>query len=145
MKFKYSVSPFNGYSSTSSGSIDKSSQQMEDVLNVAASRGWEFHELSNINIRVSPGCLAGLFGAAEHTFTQDMLVFRRLVDDSESNVSTHEVTIGSAAPTLAEIIDDGPKGTCPNCDAIISMSANPCPKCKAQFGVRGGWSVKAIR
>lgn len=38
-------------------------------------------------------------------------------------------------------LQNGPKGTCPNCDNLISMQAESCPRCKAAFGVGSAWQV----
>lgn len=37
-----------------------------------------------------------------------------------------------------------PKGTCPNCDAIIPVASAECPKCKAQFGSGSAWNVRPL-
>jgi hypothetical protein len=34
-----------------------------------------------------------------------------------------------------------PKGTCPNCDALILLTSSVCPKCKAMFGSGSAWQV----
>jgi hypothetical protein len=37
-----------------------------------------------------------------------------------------------------------PKGTCPNCDALIPVSSVECPKCSANFGRGAAWKVKPL-
>lgn len=37
-----------------------------------------------------------------------------------------------------------PKGTCPNCAAIIPVASEECPKCKSLFGPNSAWSVKPL-
>ena len=36
-----------------------------------------------------------------------------------------------------------PKGHCPNCEAVIPMVSDECPKCRALFS-SGGWKVLPI-
>lgn len=38
----------------------------------------------------------------------------------------------------------GPRGACPNCDTVIALHAESCPKCKAAFGVGSTWIVRPI-
>ena len=37
-----------------------------------------------------------------------------------------------------------PKGVCPRCEAIISLSADPCPECGAMFGPGSSWKPRPI-
>lgn len=41
-------------------------------------------------------------------------------------------------------LDGGPKGQCPNCNNIIPLHADTCPKCKAVFGVGSAWKVLPV-
>lgn len=43
-----------------------------------------------------------------------------------------------------EALENGPKGTCPNCDHIIPLQSDSCSKCKAAFGVGSAWVVEPI-
>ena len=36
------------------------------------------------------------------------------------------------------------KGQCPDCGAVIDVTADECPHCNAQFTGRGGWKVKPL-
>ena len=38
----------------------------------------------------------------------------------------------------------GPQGTCPNCQALISLTSLDCAMCKASFGPGSAWSVKPL-
>jgi hypothetical protein len=38
-----------------------------------------------------------------------------------------------------------PKGHCPNCKAVIPISAEECPKCRASFGAGSAWQIAPIR
>ena len=40
--------------------------------------------------------------------------------------------------------ENGPKGTCPNCDHEISIFSETCPQCKAVFGAGSAWKVKPL-
>lgn len=52
-------------------------EQLQDVINEHARRGWEFHGLEKVDVAVTPGCLASLFGATTSVITFDQLVFKR--------------------------------------------------------------------
>ncbi|WP_291585770.1 hypothetical protein [Comamonas sp. UBA7528] len=41
-------------------------------------------------------------------------------------------------------LENGPKGECPNCNAIIPFLSESCPKCKAAFGVGSTWQVTPV-
>lgn len=43
-----------------------------------------------------------------------------------------------------ESLDNGPKGQCPNCYAVIPLHIESCPKCKASFGIGSAWKISAI-
>ena len=53
------------------------SAQLETAINSESAQGWEFYQLAEVNIEVSPGCLAGLFGAKAEYTKFDQIVFRR--------------------------------------------------------------------
>jgi hypothetical protein len=40
-----------------------------------------------------------------------------------------------------ELKPQGRQGHCPNCEAVISQSAEQCPVCSAQFGPNSAWKV----
>jgi hypothetical protein len=77
---EYLVLPFIGrirrgiFSSENAKDV---SNQLQTVINQQASHGWYFHSLEKVDIEVSPGCLASLFGAKSAVITFDQLVFRR--------------------------------------------------------------------
>jgi hypothetical protein len=73
--YQYLVVPFIGQS-TGSVSASEVAKQMERVIEDHASRGWEFYQLSDVNIEVRPGCLAGLLGAPVQYVRFDQLIFR---------------------------------------------------------------------
>ncbi len=75
-KYQYNVVPFIGRikSKESAASV---SDQLNTVISEKASEGWEFFQLCQTNIEVSPGCLAGLFGAKTSYVTYDQIIFRK--------------------------------------------------------------------
>ena len=75
MRYRYRVIPFIGQSK---GSISPSevASQLENVISEHAVDGWEFYQLSDVNIEVQPGCLAGLFGAKTQYMRFDQVIFR---------------------------------------------------------------------
>ena len=77
--FEYKVVPFIG-KIKSSGSAGEVSKQLEGAIVSEAAGGWEFHQLSDVNIQVAPGCLAGLFGSKESYIRFDQLIFRRYLE-----------------------------------------------------------------
>ena len=76
MSFEYRVMPFIG---TIKGkqSASQVSDQLESMINEGSSQGWEFDHLGSVNIEVSPGCIASLFGARVSYTRYDMAVFKR--------------------------------------------------------------------
>jgi hypothetical protein len=73
--FRYRVIPFIGQS-TGSLSASDVANQLEATISLHVSQGWEFYQLSDVNIEVQPGCLAGLFGAKVQYVRFDQLIFR---------------------------------------------------------------------
>ncbi len=76
--YTYRVLPFMGVLK-SGGSSREVSAQLESLINQQASDGWEFHQLSSVNIEVKPGCIGGLLGRDSDYVRYDQAVFRRSV------------------------------------------------------------------
>lgn len=38
-----------------------------------------------------------------------------------------------------------PKGTCPNCNEVISLDSESCPKCQASFAAGSAWKIRPLR
>lgn len=72
---RYKVVPFIGRTHGSVSASDVASQ-LESAIQEHASAGWEFYQLSDVNIEVQPGCIAGLFGATVQYVRFDQLIFR---------------------------------------------------------------------
>jgi hypothetical protein len=76
----YKVVPFIGQISTgflSSDNANTVAQQMRAAIVQEAQAGWDFHSFAKVDVEVSPGCIASLFGARASSVTFDQLIFRR--------------------------------------------------------------------
>ncbi len=77
---EYLVVPFIGeikqgfFSSQNAADV---SRQLQSVLSWHAKAGWMFYSLEKVDIQVSVGCLASLFGAKARLITFDQIIFRR--------------------------------------------------------------------
>ena len=74
--FTYKVVPFIGSIKRNQGASEVSAQ-LESTINEYAKQGWEFYELDEVNIAVSPGCLASLFGSKTEYTKFDQVIFRK--------------------------------------------------------------------
>ncbi len=77
--YEYKVVPFIG-KIKSSGSAAEVATQLQSVIQSEATDYWEFYQLSDVNIEVAPGCLAGLFGQQTSYIRFDQVIFRRYVE-----------------------------------------------------------------
>ena len=77
--YEYKVVPFIG-KIKSSGSAIEAGTQLEALINHETAGGWELYQLSDVNIEVAPGCLAGLLGSKVSYVRFDQLIFRRHVE-----------------------------------------------------------------
>src|SRR6266498_3595949 len=75
MKYQYKVIPFIGQSKGRLSAEDVATQ-LESVISRNSALGWEFYQLSDVNIEVQPGCIAGLLGARAQYVRFDQLIFR---------------------------------------------------------------------
>lgn len=75
MNYDYKVVPFIGQSKGTLSASDVAAQ-LENAIRYHASIGWEFCQLSDVNVEVQPGCLAGLFGAQVQYVRFDQIIFR---------------------------------------------------------------------
>ena len=77
---EYLVIPFIGKIKSgffSSENAETVSRQLQSLINQYSRQGWEFHNIARVDIEVTPGCLASLFGAKTSYITFDQVVFRR--------------------------------------------------------------------
>lgn len=74
-KYQYTVVPFIGQikGRQTASSV---SGQLQDLIEHYAAQGWEMHQVTNVNIEIKPGCLAGFFGARASYIRFDQVVFR---------------------------------------------------------------------
>ena len=71
----YQVIPFIGKIKGKQNANDVS-DQLETLINKGEKEGLEFVQLGAVNIEVSPGCIAGLFGAKVAYTHFDMAIFK---------------------------------------------------------------------
>ncbi len=74
--YSYMVVPFIG-KIKSGQSASEVSKQLQEVIDDVTREGWEFYQLTNTNIEVKPGCIAGLFGSKMSYVTFDQVIFRK--------------------------------------------------------------------
>lgn len=82
-QYKYRVVPFIGRLNENDNAR-KAAEQLTDEIQKNIYDGWEFYQLSDVNIQVKPGCLSALFGAKESYVRFDQLIFRKVVDGGEN-------------------------------------------------------------
>jgi hypothetical protein len=81
-QYEYLVVPFVGQLKSSLISVEnarKVSEQLQAVISQYTRNGWEFYRIDKVDIQVTPGCLAALFGARVSFITFDQVIFRRAV------------------------------------------------------------------
>jgi hypothetical protein len=78
--YQYMVVPFlhsrGAYSYGGSGALFVA-QHLQEIINAAASEGWELAEISHVNVEEPRGCLPSLFGRRVTNVTYDQIIFRR--------------------------------------------------------------------
>lgn len=85
-RFVYVVEPFMGSIKGGQNAKDVS-KQLQELINTYAKKGWQLHSIGEVNISVSPGCLASLFGAKNEYTKYDQVVFcRPLTEEEEASV-----------------------------------------------------------
>lgn len=80
--YSYKVVPFIGNLKKDVFTVEnaqKVSDQLQQLINAHAQQGWEFYRIDAVQIQISPGCLAGLFGQRTSWITFDQVVFRQQV------------------------------------------------------------------
>ncbi len=94
MQYEYKAVPFTGVVEEYSAS--QVAEQLSALIRSESLEGWEFYQINSVNINVSPGCLASLFGAQASTRKHDMVILRRYIN---VKVSLEEVEAGQEAQT----------------------------------------------
>jgi hypothetical protein len=147
MPSQYKVVPFIGQSRGSLSAADVA-DQLERTIKRYASEGWEFYQLSDVNIEVQPGCLAGLFGAKVQYVRFDQLIFRSTRDEihpsSREAQQSHIDSQPNSDPSQPEDTArrNGPSSSreraarqpwrspfCYHCGADIPADSEKCPAC----------------
>jgi hypothetical protein len=83
--------------------------QLEALISQHAAAGWEFYQLSDVNIEVQPGCLAGLFGANAQYVRFDQIILRTNEEASvRPSVATREELGNGGDQSPPEKITDKP-------------------------------------
>lgn len=76
MGYEYKVVAFMGSAKANQGA-DVAATQLTSLINREASGGWELFQMGDVNIEVSPGCIAGLLGQKVTYIRYDQIVFRK--------------------------------------------------------------------
>lgn len=88
-RFVYTVIPFMGSIKGKQNAKDVSNQ-LQELINSYAQKGWQFHSMAEVNIEVTPGCLAGLFGNGREYTKYDQAVFCRPLTDEEEKAASRD-------------------------------------------------------
>jgi hypothetical protein len=99
MPYEYKVVPFIGQS-RGRVSPDEVATQLEAVIRQYVALGWEFYQLSDVNIEVQPGCLAGLLGAKAQYARFDQIIFR--ADQRARTRSAADIRTRSVAKSTSD-------------------------------------------
>jgi len=70
---------------------------------------------------------------------------RDLLDHEQATRDAAERARLEVAAEEQRVYDAAPKGHCPNCKALILVSASACPKCTAMFGAGSAWQVRPLK
>lgn len=114
MDYQYKVVPFIGQSRGQLSAADVA-RQLESTISQHVSDGWEFYQLSDVNIEIQPGCLSGIFGAKVQYVRFDQLIFRSARNaELLSSLSTRDVregTRGGSSLPVGTLADRSPYPT----------------------------------
>jgi len=106
MNYHYKVVPFIGQSRGRISPEDVAAQ-LENLISQYTANGWEFYQLSDVNIEVQPGCLAGLFGAKVQYARFDQLIFRSRED---AQISLTRPEVDQAKAREEQTVSSSPSG-----------------------------------
>jgi hypothetical protein len=76
LRYEYRVVPFIGKIKGKQAAAEVS-RQLQAVIQENANQGWEFCQITDVNIEIAPGCLGSLLGGKESYARFDQVVFRR--------------------------------------------------------------------
>lgn len=80
MAYVYETISFAGYVEDTEVKPNLVAKQLNDLINRQASTGWEFYQISSVNIYVNPGCLSALIGIKGFEKKYDMAIFRKSIE-----------------------------------------------------------------
>lgn len=80
MAYVYETVSFAGYVKDTEVKPNLVAKQLNDLINRQASSGWEFYQISSVNIYVNPGCLLALVGIKGFEKKYDMVIFRKSIE-----------------------------------------------------------------
>jgi hypothetical protein len=142
MPYTYKVVPFIGRNRGALSASDVA-QQLETAICQHASDGWEFVQLSDVNIEVQPGCLGGLLGAKVEYARIDQLIFRGDLATHtlhQTKTATQVVTPRPASKSTRtyepEVLPNG-KVQCWNCGESNRPEQDNCWACYSKLYERG--------
>ena len=129
MGFQYKVVPFIGQTKGSLSSAHVA-RQLESVIAQYVEKGWEFYQLSDVNIEVQPGCISGLLGAKVQYVRFDQLIFRAHEDAEVSLPSGITSETGEAENSGPERGPErGAEWQCP-CGQANPLLMAKCSACR---------------
>lgn len=132
MRYQYKVIPFIGQAKGSLSASDVA-KQLEMAISQHVVRGWEFYQLSDVNIEVQPGCLAGLFGAKAQYMRFDQLIFRASEGSVQSSLRDSAETENGPAATSTQTAPPANANMwrCSSCGSTNPWNLARCPECRA--------------
>jgi len=130
MKYQYKVVPFIGQS-TGQVSPAEVATQLETVIGDYVARGWEFYQLSDVNVEVQPGCIAGLLGAKAHYARFDQLIFRAEREVIEPISQAERTALSESRSIQPSQSSDKPTGRNAEADVDNQDSLSYCYHCGA--------------
>lgn len=147
---QYRVVPLIGQSRGSLSAADVA-RQLEVIISQHVAQGWEFCQLSDVNIEVQPGCVAGLFGARVQYVRFDQLIFKSSSDAAVSvvpNAARVPMELDRSPAIVEQASMDSNSGT-----ASVAHSTPPpvqgvvqtCPHCGRPQGSHDILCIESMR
>ena len=103
-----------------------------------------------VSLGRKPGVWAKAFAQAEgdELKAQALYIGRRATEIGEARADAARAELASTQEGRERLAQEAyealPKGTCPNCDAVVPLAAEKC-KCGANFTARDGWRVLPLK
>jgi hypothetical protein len=126
MGYVYKVVPFIGQSRGTVSATDVATQ-LEGTIHQHASQGWEFCQLSDVNIEVQPGCIAGLLGARVEYVRFDQLIFRG--DRTAAMASARHADDADVGPAIRSLVSEPVSEWRCSCGQRNPPSTDACLEC----------------